>query len=160
MQRTRGERRGRAGRRPSKPGRSWRPEDEEPGIILASQSSYQSGSDPHRLAFRNSYSRPIRGEDEETTVALEEIVCRAAQVPGGRSSLWVSPSASSQRAQEFTMSIAARTSPPRACVAALFAVGRRRLSHDIDGPIGCSPWSASSATASKGWTCVSSPYAQ
>ena len=61
---------------------------EEPGIILASQSSYQSGSDPHRLAFRNSYVPGDSGEsDEETTVALEEIVlpgppkCPAGDLP-------------------------------------------------------------------------------
>ena len=58
---------------------------EEPGIILATQSSYQHGSDPHRLAFRNSYvpADPVE-DDDVTTVELEEIVLPGpAKCPAG-----------------------------------------------------------------------------
>ncbi len=61
---------------------------EEPGIVLASQSSYQNGSDPQRLAFHKSYVPTEAVEnDDVTTVELEEIVlpgpskCPAGDLP-------------------------------------------------------------------------------
>ncbi|HKQ94592.1 MAG TPA: DUF2259 domain-containing protein [Aestuariivirgaceae bacterium] len=76
---------------------------EEPGIVLASQSSYQSGSDPLKLAFRSSYVPTDPAEDDEvTTVALEEIVlpgppkCPAGDLPYAGFALSIKPSGAAQ----------------------------------------------------------------
>jgi predicted secreted protein len=76
---------------------------EEPGIVLASQSSYQSGSDPQKLAFRNSYVPTDPAEDDDvTTVTLEEIVlagppkCPAGDLPYAGFTISIKPSGSAQ----------------------------------------------------------------
>ena len=58
---------------------------EEPGIMLASQSSYQAGTDPQKLAFRNSYvPTDVAEHDPATTVTLEEVVLPGpAKCPAG-----------------------------------------------------------------------------